>query len=71
MGAADKTMDAVAANQYSSGHCQWERRTLALGAASVNADRMGGQDLIELATTALLEGRSDGSNRVHLFHQVS
>jgi diguanylate cyclase (GGDEF)-like protein len=71
MVAADKIMHAVAAHQYTSGHGQWERLTISLGAASVNADRMGRQDLVELATTALLEGRSDGSNRVHLFHQVS
>jgi diguanylate cyclase (GGDEF)-like protein len=70
MVAADKIMHAVAARQYVSGHGQWERLTISLGAASVNADRMGRQDLIELATTALLEGRSDGSNRIHLFHQV-
>jgi diguanylate cyclase (GGDEF)-like protein len=71
MVAADKIMHAVATHQYVSGHGQWERLTISLGAASVNADRMGRQDLIELATTALLEGRADGSNRVHLFHQVS
>ena len=70
MVAADKVMHAVAARQYAAGHGQWERLTISLGAASVNPDRMGRQDLIELATTALLEGRSDGSNRVHLFHQV-
>jgi diguanylate cyclase (GGDEF)-like protein len=69
MVAADKVMHAVAAHQYTSGHGQWERLTISLGVASVNSDRMGPQDLIELATTALLEGRSEGSNRVHLHYQ--
>jgi diguanylate cyclase (GGDEF)-like protein len=71
MVAADKIMHAVAAHQFTAGSGQWERLTISLGAASVNSDRMGRQDLIELATKALLDGRNDGSNRVHLFHQVS
>jgi len=71
MVAADKIMHAVAARQYTSGQGQWERLTISLGLASVNPDRMGRQDLVELATTALLDGRSDGSNRVHLYHQVT
>ena len=71
MVAADKIMHAVAAHQFTSGRGQWERLTISFGAASVNSDRMGRQDLIELATMALLEGRSDGSNRVHLYHQVN
>jgi diguanylate cyclase (GGDEF)-like protein len=71
MVAADKIMHAVAAHQFASGKGQWERLTMSFGAASVNSDRMGRQDLVELATMALLNGRADGSNRVHLYHQVT
>ena len=66
MVAADKIMHSVATHQYESGRGQWERLTISLGVAAVNTDRMGRQDLIEVATQALLEGRSDGSNRVHV-----
>jgi diguanylate cyclase (GGDEF)-like protein len=66
MVAADKIMHAVAAHQYAAGHGQWERITISLGLATVNPDRMGRQDLIEMATAALLAGRSDGSNKIHL-----
>jgi diguanylate cyclase (GGDEF)-like protein len=71
MVAADKIMHAVAAHQYSAGRGQWERITISMGLASVNPDRMGRQDLIEMATLALLEGRSDGSNKIHLHNQMS
>lgn len=71
MVAADKIMHAVATHQYAAGRGQWERLTISLGMATANADRMGRQDLIELATQALLEGRSDGSNRVHLNYGVT
>jgi diguanylate cyclase (GGDEF)-like protein len=71
MVAADKIMHAVAAHQFTAGVGQWERLTMSFGAASVNFDRMGRQDLVELATRALLDGRADGSNRVHLHHQVT
>ena len=68
MVAADKIMHAVAAHQFAAGAGQWERLTMSFGAASVNTDRMGRQDLVELATMALLDGRADGSNRIHLAH---
>ena len=71
MVAADKVMHAVAAHQYSAGHGQWERITISIGLATVNPDRMGRQDLIEAATLALLDGRSDGSNKIHLHNQMS
>jgi diguanylate cyclase (GGDEF)-like protein len=70
MVAADKIMHAVAAHQFTSGAGQWERLTMSFGAASVNFDRMGRQDLVEVATRALLDGRADGSNRVHINHQA-
>ena len=70
MVAADKIMHAVAAHQFASGGGQWERLTMSFGAASVSLDRMGRQDLVEMGTRALLEGRADGSNRVHISHQV-
>ena len=69
MVAADKIMHAVAAHQFVSGKGQWERVTISFGAASVNPDRMGRQDLIEAATTALLEGRGEGYNQAHLSHE--
>ena len=68
MVAADKIMHSVAAHQFTSGAGQWERLTISLGMVSVNPDRMGRQDLIELASKVLLDGRSDGSNRVHVNH---
>jgi len=71
MVAAEKVMHAVAAHQYAAGHGQWERITLSLGLATVNPDRMGRQDLIQSATLALMDGRSDGSNKVHLVSQMS
>jgi diguanylate cyclase (GGDEF)-like protein len=70
MVAADKIMHSVAAHPFLAGSGQWERLTISFGAASVNPDRMGRQDLVELSTRALLEGRNDGNNRVHLSHQV-
>ncbi len=68
--AAEKLMHTVASHQYREGG-QWGRVTLSIGAASVGFDRMGKQDLVELASQALLEGRSDGSNRVHVSRQVN
>jgi diguanylate cyclase (GGDEF)-like protein len=66
--AADKVMHAVATHQYEAGG-NWGRVTMSFGAASVNADRMGRQDLIELASDALREGREDGgTNRIHVAH---
>lgn len=70
MVAADKLMHAVAAHQFTAGAGQWERLTMSFGAASVNFDRMGRQDLVEIATRALLDGRGEGSNRVHINHQA-
>jgi two-component system, cell cycle response regulator len=70
MVAADKIMHAVAAHQFASGAGQWERLTMSFGSASVNFERMGRQDLVEVATRALLDGRADGSNRVHINHQA-
>ena len=70
MVAADKIMHAVAAHSFAAGGGQWERLTMSFGAASVSLDRMGRQDLVEVATRELLEGRNDGSNRVHLSHQI-
>jgi len=70
MVAADKIMHAVAAHEFTSGAGQWGRLTMSFGEASVNFDRMGRQDLVEVATRALLDGRADGSNRVHLNHQA-
>lgn len=64
--AADNVMRAVATHEYAAGG-NWSRVTMSLGSASVNPDRMGRQDLIELATRALREGREDGAtNRLHL-----
>lgn len=68
--AAEKLMHTVASHQYREGG-QWGRVTLSVGAASVGFDRMDKQDLVELATAALLEGRGDGSNRIHLAHRSS
>ncbi len=71
MVAAEKIMHSVAANEFAAGAGQWGRLTLSLGAASVNPDRMGRQDLVAMATQALLEGRQDGSNRVHLANAMN
>lgn len=66
--AADKVMHTVATHEYRAGG-NWSRVTMSLGAASANPDRMGRQDLIELATQALREGREDGAtNRLHVMH---
>ncbi|MDQ6691290.1 MAG: GGDEF domain-containing protein [Candidatus Dormibacteraeota bacterium] len=68
--AAEKLMHTVASHQYLDGG-QWGRVTISVGAASVGYDRMDKQDLVELATQALLEGRGDGSNRVHVAHRAN
>jgi diguanylate cyclase (GGDEF)-like protein len=62
--AADKIRRAVSAHDFQAGG-QWQRLTLSCGAATVNPDRMGHQDLIELAAMAVEEGRSHGPNRTH------
>jgi diguanylate cyclase (GGDEF)-like protein len=64
--AAEKIMHAIAANQFTAGG--WGRLTISFGAASVNADRMGHQDLVELASEALRQGQDEGATgRVHVF----
>ncbi|GAC1656605.1 MAG: hypothetical protein NVS9B1_12380 [Candidatus Dormibacteraceae bacterium] len=70
MVAADKIMHGIASQEYQAGG-QWGRLTISLGAASVNTDRMGRQDLIDMASRALRDGRGEGNNRVHVFHQVT
>ena len=70
MVAADKIMHGIASQEYQAGG-QWGRLTISIGAASVNTDRMGRQDLIDMASRAIWEGRGEGNNRVHLFHQVT
>jgi diguanylate cyclase (GGDEF)-like protein len=66
--AAEKIMHAIAATQFTAGG-SWGRLTMSFGAATVNPDRMGRQDLVGLATDALRAGREEGSTgRVHVYH---
>lgn len=66
--AADKVMHAVATHEYAAGG-SWSRVTISCGAASVNPDRMGRQDLIDLASEALREGRQEGgTSRLYVMH---
>jgi diguanylate cyclase (GGDEF)-like protein len=62
--AADKIRRAISAHDFQAGG-QWQRLTLSCGAATVNPDRIGHQDLVQLASVALEEGKVHGPNRTH------
>jgi diguanylate cyclase (GGDEF)-like protein len=68
--AADKIRRAVASHDFQAGG-QWQRLTLSCGAATLNQERMGKQDLVWLAGQALQAGRADGqTNRTHASAQL-
>lgn len=67
--AAEKILHAVAAHTFNQPG-NWARLTVSAGAASVNHDRMGKQDLAAAARKALADGVEEGSNRIHLNHQL-
>lgn len=69
MVAADKILHAVALFQFNQPG-NWARLTISAGAASVNFERMGKQDLAGAAHQALLAGINEGNNRVHINHQM-
>lgn len=69
MVAADKILHAVAAFQFNQPG-NWARLTISVGAASVNFERMGKQDLAGAAHQALQSGIAEGTNRVHINHQM-
>ena len=69
MVAADKILHAVALHQFNQPG-NWARVTISAGAASVNHDRMGKQDLAAAAREALVEGIGEGNNKVHINHQM-
>ena len=58
--AADKVRRSVASHEFQSVG-QWGRLTVSCGAATVNLEKMGHQDLLHEAYAAVQSGRSSGS----------
>ena len=69
--AADKVRRSVASHDFQAGG-QWTRLTVSAGAATVNHERMGQQDLLAEAYSALQAGKADGggTNRTFQTAQV-
>jgi diguanylate cyclase (GGDEF)-like protein len=68
--AADKIRRTIASHDFQAGG-QWQRLTLSCGAATVNHERMGKQDLVMEAAAALSSGRAGGqTNRTHASAQL-
>ncbi len=67
--AAEKILHAVATFQFNQ-LGNWARITISVGATGVNFERMGKQDLAAVAHQALLDGVGEGTNRVHINHQM-
>lgn len=65
--AADKIRRSVASHDFTAAG-NWSRLTVSIGAASVNLERMGQQDLLLDAHNALVAGRASGQgpNRTHV-----
>jgi diguanylate cyclase (GGDEF)-like protein len=67
---ADKIRRAIASHDFQTGG-HWQRLTLSCGAATVNHERMGKQDLVQQADEALQAGRASGvTNRTHASAQL-
>ena len=58
--AADKTRRSIASHDFEAGG-QWQRLTVSVGAATVNLEKMGVQDLLQEAYLTLQQGRADGA----------
>jgi diguanylate cyclase (GGDEF)-like protein len=69
--AADKVRRSVASHDFQAGG-QWTRLTVSVGASTVNHERMGQQDLLHEAYSALQAGKADGggTNRTFQTAQV-
>ena len=57
--AADKVRRSVASHDFQAGG-QWTRLTVSVGAATINLEKMGQQDLLHEAFVAVQAGRSAG-----------
>jgi diguanylate cyclase (GGDEF)-like protein len=67
---ADKIRRTIASHDFHTGG-RWQRLTLSCGAATVNHERMGKQDLVQQADEALQVGRATGqTNRTHASAQL-
>ena len=62
--AGDKVRRTIASHDFQAGG-NWQRLTVSCGAASVNHERMGKEDLVSSAAAALEQGRTSGPNRTH------
>jgi diguanylate cyclase (GGDEF)-like protein len=64
LNAADKIRRAVASHEFETAG-QWSRLTMSCGTATMHQERMGKEDLLARAGSALEEGRAAGPNRTH------
>ena len=64
LNAADKIRRAVAAHEFEAS-AHWNHLTVSCGAATVNHERMGREDLLAVAGGALEHGLEAGPNRTH------
>ena len=64
--AADKVRRSIASHDFQAGG-QWQRLTVSVGAATVNLEKIGQQDLLNEAYLALKNGLAEGTgpNRTH------
>jgi len=58
--AADKTRRSIASHDFQAGG-HWQRLTVSVGAATVNLEKIGDQDLLQEAYLTLQQGRADGA----------
>lgn len=65
--AADKVRRSIASHDFQAGG-QWQRLTVSVGAATVNHEKIGQQDLLQEAYTTLQNGLAEGTgpNRTHV-----
>jgi PleD family two-component response regulator len=69
LNAANKIRVTVAGHDFEGG-AHGTRLTVRCGAATINHERMGRQDLLAVATTALEAGLAGGPNRTHAVSQL-
>ena len=67
--AADKVRRSIASHDFQGGG-QWTRLTVSVGAATINLEKMGQQDLLHEAFVAVQSGRSAGQGPNRTFAPV-
>ncbi len=67
--AADKLRRSIASHDFQAGG-QWQRLTVSVGAAALNLEKMGQQDLVDEAYLILQQGRANGSGPNRTYHPL-